>query len=242
MPPRFPGRKLFGWLSLIPILVMVVMAIGGYFDRHATRWLKPVGPRRPDLVAVYFSGDMGLSVGLGEGAMSALRQRGVAVLAVNCSLLFRQARSRAWLDRLVADTIARALHESGARRVVAIGGSFGADVLDTGFAALPPALAQRVGAVVLIVPGTQVFFHANPTGWFYSGPPDSDPTRTVRAMRGWPVTCLYGRDEADSLCRDPAMATARRVEIPDGHLMLSHYRMLADRTAQAALWPPPAMQ
>jgi type IV secretory pathway VirJ component len=242
MLPRFSGRKLFGWLSMIPILVLFVMVIGGYFDRHATRWLDPTAPRRHDLVAVYFSGDMGLSIGLGEGAMSALRKQGIAVLAVNCSLLFRTARSRAYVDALVADTIARALRESGAPRAIVMGGSFGADVVGTGFGALPPALSHRVGAIVLIVPGTQVFFHANPTGLFYSGLPDSDPRLTARTLRGWPVTCIYGRDETDSLCRDPAMRGARRVEIPDGHMMLAHYRMLARQTAEAALLPPPAMQ
>jgi len=242
MAPRFPGRKLFGWISLIPLLVLAIMAIGGYFDRHPTRWLAPTGPRRPDVVAVYFSGDMGLTVGLGEGAMAALRRDGVAVLAVNCSTLFRKARNRAFVDALVADIMRRALAESGASRIVVMGGSFGADVLDTGIGALPPDLARRIASVVLIVPGTQVFFHANPTGLFYAGVPDSDPRLTARALRGLPVTCIYGRDEADSLCRTRALAGARRVAIPDGHLMLSHYRLLADETARAALSPPPPMR
>ncbi|KUR76942.1 AcvB/VirJ family lysyl-phosphatidylglycerol hydrolase [Novosphingobium sp. Fuku2-ISO-50] len=246
MPSRFPGRKLFGWLSLIPLLILAIMAIGGYFDRHATRWLPATGPNRtgpnrPALVAVYFSGDMGLSVGLGEGALSVLRRDGIAVLAVNCSLAFRKAQSRAYVDALVADTLRRALTESGARQVVIMGGSFGADVIGTGIGALPPDLSRRIAAVVLIVPGTQVFFHANPTGLFYAGIPDSDPRQTVRALRGLPVTCIYGRDEADSLCRARELAGARRVEIPDGHLMLSHYRRLAEETARAALDPPPPL-
>ena len=73
------------------------IAIGGYFDRHPTRWLDATGPRRHDVVAVYFSGDMGLAVGLGEGALTVLRRRGVRVL----------------------------------------GGSFAADVIDTGLGAMP---------------------------------------------------------------------------------------------------------
>lgn len=241
MPRRFHGRKLFGWLSLIPLAVLLIMVLGGYFDRHATRWLDPAAPRRSDVVAVYFSGDMGLAVGLGEGAMAELRHEGVAVLAVNCSLLFRKSRDRAYVDRLVADTVARALRESGARQVIVMGGSFGADVLDTGIAALPDATRRRIAAVVLIVPGTQVFFHANPTGWFYSGLPDSDPRHTAQALAGLRVTCIYARDEADSLCRMPELAPARRVEIPAGHMMLGHYRELAAQTALAALRPPPPL-
>lgn len=247
-PPAMPRRRraplvrlaLLGGVA-VPALLLLVMAIGGYFDRQTVRWLDPPKAARHDLVVVYFSGDMGLSVGLGTGTMRALRQRGVAVLAVNCARLFRRARSHAEVDALVAGTVGRALAESGASRVALVGGSFGADVLDTGIAALPARVWQRIAAVVLIVPGTTVYFHANPTGLFYAGAPDSDAVAGVRRLAGLRVTCIYGRDETDSLCRAPVLAGARRIAIPDGHLMLRHYAMLADATAQAVLAPPPPL-
>lgn len=242
MPARITGRKVFGWLALIPALCMVTMVIGGYFDRDAMRWLDPTAQRRHDLVAIYFSGDMGLDVGTGAGAIAGLRAHGVPVLAVNSSLLFRQRRDRGFVDSLVADSIRTALARSGATRVALLGGSFGADILDTGVGMLPPPLRARIASVVLVVPGTQVYYHANPLGLFYTGDPDSDPRHTIRLLRGLPVTCIFGTGEADSLCRMPELAPARRIAIPDGHLMLSHYDELARLTVHAAMAPPAAME
>ncbi|WP_018075488.1 AcvB/VirJ family lysyl-phosphatidylglycerol hydrolase [Novosphingobium nitrogenifigens] len=229
-------------MSLAPLLVLVMMALGGYFDLKPRRWFDATAPRRHDLVAVYFSGDMGLDIGANARTIDAFRARGVPVLAINSSALFLHRRDRAYVDTLVADSIRDALTRSGANRIVLIGGSFGADILDTGAGVLPADLRARIASVVLIVPGTQVFFHANPLGFFYSGQPDSDPRRTVRLLHGLPVTCIYGTSESDSLCRDGELAHARRIAIADGHMMLAHYRELVSASVDAALSPPATLQ
>ncbi|MCW1383578.1 virulence factor [Novosphingobium sp. KCTC 2891] len=241
MAVRPSHRKLFALIAALPILAFATMAVGGYFDRDAVRYLDPTTPRTTDLVAVYLSGDMGLDVGAGEGAVAALRGRGIPVLAVNSSALFGIGRDRAYVDALVADAAAQAVARSGASRVALIGNSFGADVLGTGIGTLPADLRARIASVVLVVPGTTVFFHANPSGLFYQGRPDSDPRRTARLLRGLPVTCIYGSREDESLCRAPELARARRVAIDDGHLMLRHYDALASAIADAALAPPGPM-
>lgn len=235
------GRKLFGWVAALPVVAFATMAVGGYFDRNAVRYEDALGPRRDGLVAAYFSGDMGLSVGAGEGAVDALRTRGVPVLTVNSSALFGRAQDRLYVDALVADTIRQALARSGASKVVLIGTSFGADMLDTGIGAVPADLRGKIASVVLVVPGTEVWFHANPSGLFYQGTPDSDPRRTVRLLRGLRVTCIYGTQETDSLCRSPELAGTSRIALDDGHLMLGHYHELAETAANAALFPPAPM-
>jgi len=235
------GRKLFGWIAALPVVAFATMAVGGYFDRNAVRYEEHLGPRRDGLVAVYFSGDMGLSVGAGEGAVNALRTRGVPVLTVNSSALFGRGQDRLYVDALVADTIRQALVRGHASKVVLIGTSFGADLLDTGIGAVPADLRGKIASVVLVVPGTEVWFHANPSGLFYQGAPDSDPRRTVRLLRGLAVTCIFGTRETDSLCRSPELSGSNRIALDDGHLMLGHYHELAETAANAALFPPAAM-
>ncbi|WP_226018539.1 virulence factor [Novosphingobium sp. FKTRR1] len=218
------------------------MAVGGYFDRVALHYEEPANPRRDGVVAVYFSSDMGLSVGAGEGAIDALRARGVPVMAVNSSALFLRGRDRTFVDGLVADSLRQALARSGASKAALIGSSFGADILDTGIGVLPPDLRQRISSVVLIVPGTEVFFHANPSGVFYTGTPDSNPRSTARLLKGLPVTCIYGTQEDDSLCTTPELSHASQISLSDGHMMLGHYHALAEAAANAALFPPAPMQ
>lgn len=109
----------------------------------------------------------------------------------------------------------------GVKRIAVIGDSFGADVLGAGLGQLPPDLRKRITSVVLLVPATSVYFAENPLGIFYRGPVDSDPNRTLPLLHGLPVTCIYGTDEADSLCRERVMRGARRVSINDGHMMLT---------------------
>ena len=60
-------------------------------------------------------------------------------------------------------------------------------------------------------------------------------------LHGLPVTCIFGTDEDDSLCRDKVMDGARRVAIADGHLMLFSYAPLAAAVDTAVLHPPGPM-
>jgi type IV secretory pathway VirJ component len=241
MALRIRRRKLFGWLAVLPVVAFATMIVGGYFDRVALHYEEPLGPRRDGLVAVYFSSDMGLSVGAGEGAVNELRTRGIPVMAVNSSALFLRGRDRTFVDGLVAEALRQALARSGADSAALIGSSFGADILDTGIGALPADLRRRISSVVLVVPGTEVFFHANPSGLFYTGAPDSNPRSTARLLRGLAVTCIYGSQEDDSLCRTPELTRASLIALDDGHMMLGHYHALAETAANAALFPPAPM-
>jgi len=111
-------------------------------------------------------------------------------------------------------------------------------IIGAGLGGLPDELRRRIASVVLMVPGRDIYFHANPTGIFYAGPTDASPDHTIPLLRGLPVTCIYGADETDSLCEAPAMASARRVEIDDGHLMLWSHRQLSQALLQAIANPP----
>ncbi|GHC84409.1 AcvB/VirJ family lysyl-phosphatidylglycerol hydrolase [Novosphingobium pokkalii] len=242
----FPGRKLFALAAALPVVGGATMAatgyLGGYFDRQAVVYRSPLGPPRHDLVAVYFSGDMGLQMGPGRGTVAALRERGLPVMAVNSPALFRLARDRAFVDALVADTMRQALARSHAARVVLIGMAFGAGVLDTGLGAVPADLRARIASVVLVQPGTAVYFQANPGELFHPGGPDSDPRRTVRLLHGLPVTCISQSQQDQSLCSAAPLAGASHVALDDARPRTPSDRLSVARiTADAALFPPSPM-
>jgi hypothetical protein len=238
-------RTIVGWIAGLPVVALGIVASGmaaaGYFDRSPLHYEDAAGSHRDGLVVVYFADDMGLSHGAAEGAIQELRKRGVPVMAVNSPALFLHRRDRMFVDGLVADSLIQALQRSGASKAALIGSAFGADILDTGVGALPADLRQRISSIVLVVPGTRVFFRSNPGGLFRSGTPDSDPRRTARLLRGLAVTCIFDRHEAASLCHTPELAHASLIGMDDGPMVLGRTHALAETEAKAALFPPAEM-
>jgi len=242
----FPGRKLFALAAALPLLGGATMAatgyFAGYFDRQAMHYRPALGQPRQDLVAIYFSGDMGLRLGAGCRTVAALRRQGLAVMAVDSPALFRLTRDRAFVDALVADTIRAALARSHAAKVALIGAAFGAGILDTGLGAVPADLRSRIASVVLVQPGTAVYFQANPGGLIHPGAPVSDPHRTVRLLNGLPVTCIAKSSQDQGLCAAGQLAGASHVQLDALHPRGPAYTVdIASIAANAALFPPRPM-
>ncbi len=221
--PR-PGRTRRRWRSVARIatgviaVYAVMLAVAGYFDRDSVRVFPGEG-RKADVAALYFSGDMGLHLGIALTAREALVAHGIDVMGVSMPTLFVTRRSRAATDAIVIDAVRRGLAFAGQRKLVLIGQSYGADILQTGLAALPSGLRTRIGAVILIVPGNAAFFRADPSSIAYRGTPDSLGAQTIAALTWAPVTCIYGLSEQDSLCPDIRVPGATIVGMPGGHFL-----------------------
>lgn len=217
--PRTPSRRLRRGIivsGLVSAIVCILVALASYFDRDPYS-LYPAKGRALPIAAVNFSGDMGVRFLLGASTMRGLTENGVPTMAVVTPALFRRHRTRAEVNRIVADGIRTALARTGARRIVVIGQSYGADVVQTGLADLPAELRARVAAIVLILPGETVFFRADPSGIEYHGTPDSDGPTTANTLNWAPLTCIYGIEEDDSLCPRLRVPGARIVGMPGGH-------------------------
>lgn len=227
--------------GLCLVAVMVPLALGGYWDGEAQTFTAPAAaaPRSPaPLAVIFWSGDMGLRVGFGSDLPERFARRGVPVLAVSSPALFGTGRDRAFAQAAVADSLRRAIRQSGARKVAVVGFSFGADLLAATIGGLEPDLRRTIASLVLVGPGRDVSFHANPFGIFYGGPSAVAPARMVESLRGLPLSCIFATAEDESLCRDGALAGARLVPVDDGHLMLAHRREVTDAVIAAALNPP----
>jgi hypothetical protein len=242
--PRFTRRRvgplLAGILTSALVILGAVLLAGGYFESRP--YALAHGNAHSRLAAVYWSGDMGMRLGVGRGVVDALTAHGIPVLTVSSPMLFGEARDRAFVDGAVASSIRTALERTGAEQVAVIGNSFGADILGAGLGRLPADLRKRIASVVLTGPGTYVYFHANPTGIWYRGPVAAEPAHTIPLLRGLPVTCIYGTEEDDSLCETPIMASSSRVPIADGHLMLWSTDQLHAAVVDAVFHPPLPMR
>ncbi|MFS0772795.1 AcvB/VirJ family lysyl-phosphatidylglycerol hydrolase [Sphingomonas sp. 1P08PE] len=216
-----PSRRRTRILTVFAAVVAALaawIAIGGYLDRDPIDFFAATGPRKP-VAALYFSGDSGLRFGMGPYAAKALAEHGIAVTGFSSPAYFSVHRTRAEVNAAVAGAIREALARTGGERLVVIGQSYGADILQTGLAALPADLRPRIVAVVLVVPGEGAFFRADPLGLEYRGTPDSLGVNTVNAITWAPLTCIYGVAETDSLCPAVRLPRATIVRMPGGHFL-----------------------
>ncbi|MBV1687269.1 virulence factor [Novosphingobium sp. G106] len=235
---RRTKRTLTGLIAGIAVTLLAVFAVGGYFSREAYVFEPATGGRSDGLVAVFWSGDMGTAVGLGSTVIERLRADGIPVLTVRSPVLFARARDAGFADRVMTLALRRALAEAGAQRIAVVGSSFGSDMVVASLGHVPPDLRARISAVAVVGAGKDIYFHANPSGFFYSGPSAVDPAVAVPLLKGLPVTCIYGSADDETLCPEPEMAGARQVRIKAGHAMLWSHDLVADKVLEALRQPP----
>lgn len=238
---RRTKRTLIGLIAGIAVALVAVFAVGGYFSREAYVLEPATGGRSDGLVAVFWSGDMGTAVGLGRTVIERLRADGISVLIVRSPVLFARQRDAAFADRVMTHALRRVLAQPGAQRVAVVGSSFGSDMVVASLGQVPADLRARIVSVALVGAGKDIYFHANPSGIFYSGPSAVDPAVAVPLLKGLPVTCIYGSADDETLCPEREMAGARQVRIEAGHAMLWSHDLVARKVLQALRQPPPPL-
>lgn len=231
---RWPARIAIG-IVVLALLVLGVAAAAGFFDRDSERMFDARGSGRHPLAAILFSGDMGFRFGMDSYVARALAQRGVPVLGISSPSAFGTRKTRAEVDAIVAGAIHDAMARTGAQRVVMIGQSFGADMVRVGLTDLPAAARHEVAAIVLIVPGENAFFRADPSGITYRRAPDAGPG-AADALAWAPLVCIHGEKERDSLCPLLHGGTLQSFALPGGHFLRRDHALLV-KTVIGALRP-----
>ncbi len=214
-------RLLAGIAAILLGLVAASAAFAwhlGYFGGPLYTLVAAHGRPRDGTVAVFFSGDMGFNAGMGPHIAAGLADAGIPVLAVNSLTAFAHRRSEAQADAMVTDAVHRAASLPGARRIVLIGQSFGANVVLAGAAALSPSDRRRLALVALIVPSETMLFRATPGGAFDFGH-DGPALPRARRLADTPVLCLSGETETDSLCPAWRQPNVTDVTLPGDHFL-----------------------
>jgi type IV secretory pathway VirJ component len=219
-------------LAGIAYLIFAAAPVLHLIDNQAERVFAPSGKRR-DVGAAFISGDMGLAYGMGARTAPALAARGVPVLGLSSVVEFAHYHTREQVDAVVARTIRETLAKTGARRVLLMGQSYGADIVATAAPDLPAELRDKVAAIVLVVPGSTAFFRADPSNLFYMGTPDAYPAANLRTLSYAPVICIYGTAERDSLCPQLAGSRAQIIGLPGGHFLRGDDKTLVARMVGA---------
>jgi type IV secretory pathway VirJ component len=190
----------------------------------------PPGPR----MAVIYSGDGGwrdLDKQIGEF----LAAHGTPVVGIDSLRYFWREKTP---DQVALD-LARILSHYRARwgtsDVIVIGYSFGAGVVPFAVNRLPSDARAAVVQISLLGLGSRAPFEFRVTGWL-GGREGAERLVLPEATRLdlSRVQCVYGEQEEDTLCRDPALAGAERIRTSGGHHFDGDYRALAQRILDGA--------
>jgi type IV secretory pathway VirJ component len=227
-------RAIIGIVVAIAAGLVGLLGYMGYFGGAVFTPVAATAPAKPaerDIAAVFLSGDMGFNLGLGPSIARRIAAHGIPVIGVNSLTYFRTTRIPEEARALVEQAMDRALAMPGARRVVLIGQSFGADMLQRALYDLPPARRARIAMVGFVVPGVTLDFKATPGGAWSPASTEVSAVPTARTVIWVPVTCIYGREEGESLCPQLTAPNVARVALPGGHML----DYASDRVADALI-------
>jgi type IV secretory pathway VirJ component len=193
----------------------------GYFAHSPFTLVRPTETARRDATVIFLSGDIGFRLGMAPQIAERLTADGYPVVGINSLTYFRTTRTAAEATALIEDAIAQAHTLSHGGRLILIGQSYGADMLHVGLVGLPDALRREIAMVALIVPGATVEYRASPGEVLTFAMAEEDAMPSARQLDWVPLLCLWGREEAASLCPLLHLRNLHSVGMPGGHPL--HY-------------------
>lgn len=210
------------WWTALIVAVMAVSAPGhaGLIGSMAKGPMVEVMPStgKPRGTVLFISGDAGWARSTGRASVGPLRAAGLVVVGLDTLQFFDAARTPAEVAGwLAAAATAPGVPATGP--MILMGQSFGADALPAAVPLLPPALIARVAGVGLLVPGLERF-DAISLGEFLGTSHGVDNRLAATALaRRFPVLCVQGKDETDSLCPTLSGREVQTVRLPGGHML-----------------------
>lgn len=185
----------------------------------------PATTTPPKAVAIFISGDGGwrdIDKTMGEW----LSTQGIHVVGLDALRYFWSKRTPQELATDIT-TLVKGADPQRTLPVMLIGYSFGADTLPFAYPLLPKELQDRTKVIALMAPSFSTSFQVTISGWLgiddsgYPIPP------AIAALPPERVICVYGKDEDDSACTDPAVKGVTTIETDGGHHFDGDYAGLA---------------
>lgn len=178
--------------------------------------IEPKAPAR-DMIAIVYSGDGGWS-GFDKALGEELARRGIRTVGVDSLHYFWTKRTPDGAARDLEALCRHADAVAGAKDILLIGYSFGADALPFLATRLPEDLRARVKGIGLLGLSARADFEMHVGSWFGRSKDDALPVAPeVARLTFAPVTCIAGSEEDDSACPSVARDGVRVVTLPGGH-------------------------
>jgi type IV secretory pathway VirJ component len=220
---------------LLTLSAVLALAFAGIAEAAVTPRLVETPTTAPgETMAVFYSGDGGWGR-LDQGVAKVLAAGGVPVLGVNSLRYFLDKRSPQQLADDLADQLRQREARWGRRKIVLVGYSFGADALPAIVPRLPADLRGQITGLVLIGTGPHGDLTFHPASWLNRPTADSFAVApAVEALKGLPMTCIYGDKERQDICPTLPAATIRQVRLHGGHHFDGDYTGLGQAVLRAA--------
>jgi type IV secretory pathway VirJ component len=195
----------------------------------------PVTGGNTNMMGIVITGDGGWGV-TDRGIARSLAAKGIPVVGLNSLHYFwtrkTPEQSAADLNRIIQYYTALWKRTE----VVAIGYSFGADVLPFMLNRLPAESLQKIRIITLLGPSSTADFQFHLTDWFASRQRStSKPVLPeIEKLRGKKILCFYGTEDNDQLCDTLDQGLAKATSIPGGHRFGKGYQPIVNAIVQEA--------
>ena len=178
--------------------------------------------------ALLLTGDGGWA-GLDQELAARLAAKGVPTVALNSLKYFWTGRTPEQTAGDVTRVLRHYLASWHAQRVLLIGYSFGADVLPFVVNRLPPDVRAQVASLSLLGLDAHASFEIHLAEWVSDTDAGPATRPELEALKELPILCIYGEDEADSICPQLTGSRITREQVGKGHHFSGEYALLADR-------------
>ncbi len=170
-------------------------------------------------IALVISGD-GDWAGADRHIAAALNANGVSVVGLKARSYLQQFHPT---PELAAGHVAGLIRDYVGRwdadSVLVVGYSRGADLAPFVINRLPADVRERISMLVLVSPSPRASFEFHLTDLIAAKPRETDlPVEPeLTRLRGFPILCVYGLEDADSLCRVAGLPFDRVIPREGGH-------------------------
>lgn len=188
----------------------------------------PAKGQASDTLAVFVTGDGGWA-GIDKDIAAILADSGIGVVGLDSMKYFWTRRTPEGAGADLARIMRHYLAAWGAKRVVLIGFSLGADALPPMVNNLPPDLRGTVRQISLLAPSRFVELEFHVSDWLHDDEAAQDIALLpeVRRLAPIPLLCLYGQEEKSSLCHELSPDEATIVALPGSHHFNGDYARVA---------------
>ena len=186
-------------------------------------------------LVIYYTGDNGWQDG-DLAFTQGLNRFGAPVVVIDSLHYFVRAHTAGDAASDLGRVIDRYSAAWGARPIVLVGYSYGANILPVLAQRLPPGQRRRVALVAMIAPVSRAELVIRP--WSLLDIVDDPAAFSVRTelgkLGGVRAVCIWGADDHTAACPHLPPALARSLRLPGGHRFLGQRETVARLIAEAA--------